>query len=208
MINPSQVYQPTSKVKTSKTACSSPNMQTNSFAGFMAKQKKNTTSLKASLIERILMFQEIIQQLTDNHDQIITEFQKKINSNESFYVLIARLFSPIVIRFHVETEYDGGQIEGLCLKVMTVYVDRYETHSEDDIKTLVETELENAKERLKRFIPQFSNDTRVITSDQLEQIEATQPTELYYEALEQDPETTQETKIFSPNRFSTYFKEN
>lgn len=154
------------------------------------------------------MFQEIIQQLTDNHDQIITEFQEKINSNESFYVLIAQLFSPIVIRFHVETEYDGGQIEGLCLKVMTVYVDRYETHSEDDIKTLVETELENAKERLKRFIPQFSNDTRVITPDQLEKIESTQPTELYDKALEQTPKLTQEAKIFSPNRFNTYFEEN
>ena len=173
----------------------------------MVKQKKKATFLKATLIERTNMFETLIQQLTDNHDQIITEFQEKINSNESFYVLIAQIFSPIVIRFHVETEYDGGQIEGLCLKVMTVYVDRYETHSEDDIKTLVETELENAKERLKRFIPQFSNDTRGITSDQLEKIEATQPTELYNKALEQKTKLTQDAKIFSPNRFSTYFEE-
>lgn len=174
----------------------------------MVKQKKKATFLKATLIERTNMFQEIIQELTDNHDQIITEFQEKINSNESFYVLIAQLFSPIVIRFHVETEYDGGQIEGLCLKVMTVYVDRYETHSEDDIKTLVETELENAKERLKRFIPQFSNDTLIITPSQLEQIKATQPTEIYDKALEQEPKLTQKAKIFSPNRFNTYFEEN
>ena len=91
---------------------------------------------------------------------------------------------------------------------MTVYVDRYETHSEDDIKTLVETELENAKERLKRFIPQFSNDTLIITPSQLEQIEATQPTEIYDKALEQEPKLTQKAKIFSPNRFNTYFEEN
>lgn len=144
------------------------------------------------------MFQEIIQKLIDNHDQIITKFQEKIDSIESYYVLIAELISPTNIRLHIETEYDGGSVDRLCLKVMTVYVDRYETHSEDDIKTLIETELEKAKKKLKDFLP----------PSQLEQIEATQPTELYYEALEQDPETTQETKIFSPNRFSTYFKEN
>lgn len=174
----------------------------------MAKQKKKATFLKATLIERTNMFQEIIQQLTDNHDQIITKFQEKIDSDKFYYSLIAQLISPTNIHLHVETEYDGGQIEGLCLKVMTVYVDRYETHSEDDIKTLVETELENAKERLKRFIPQFSNDTRVITPDQLEKIESTQPTELYDKALEQTPKLTQEAKIFSPNRFNTYFEEN
>lgn len=154
------------------------------------------------------MFQEIIQQLTDNHDHIITEFQEKIDSIESYYVLIAELISPTKIRLHVETEYDGGSIEGLCLKVITVYVDRYETHSEEDIKTLIETELEKAKEKLKRFIPQFSEDTRVITEDQLEKIEATQPTDLYDKALEQTPKLTQEAKIFSPNRFNTYFEEN
>lgn len=174
----------------------------------MAKQKKKATFLKASLIERTNMFQKIIQQLTNNHDQIISDFQEKINSDESYYVLVAKLISPIIIHFHVETEYDAGQIEGLCLKVMTVYVDRYKTHSEENIKTLIETELENAKERLKRFIPQFSNDTHVITSDQLEKIEATQPTELYNKALEQKPKLTQDAKIFSPNRFSTYFEEN
>lgn len=153
------------------------------------------------------MFQEIIQKLIDNHDQIITKFQEKIDSIESYYVLIAELISPTNIRLRIETEYDGGSIESLCLKIMTVYVDRYETHSEDDIKTLVETELEKAKERLKRFIPQFSDDTRVITPNQLEKIEATQPTELYDKALEQTPKITQKAKIFSPNRFSTYFKE-
>lgn len=154
------------------------------------------------------MFQEIIQELTNNHDQIITKFQEKIDSIESYYVLIAELISPTKIRLHIETEYDGGSIDSLCLKVMTVYVDRYETHSEDDIKTLIETELENAKEKLKQFVPQFSNDTRVITPDQLEKTESTQPTELYDKALEQTPKLTQEAKIFSPNRFSTYFKEN
>lgn len=44
-------------------------------------------------------------------------------------------------------------------------------------------------------------------SDQLEKIEATQPTELYNKALEQKPKLTQDAKIFSPNRFSTYFEE-
>lgn len=89
---------------------------------------------------------------------------------------------------------------------MTVYVDRYETHSEDDIKTLVETELEKAKKKLKRFVPQFSSDTRIITPSQLEKIESTQPTELYDKALEQEHRAT--TKHFSPNRFSAYFEEN
>ena len=154
------------------------------------------------------MFQEIIQQLIDNHDQIITEFQEKIDSIESYYVLIAELISPTNIRLHIETEYDGGSIEGLCLKVMTIYVDNSETHSEDDIKTLIETELTHIKERLERFIPQFSDGTRIITPSQLEQIESTQPTELYDKALEQAPKLTQKDKIFSPNRFSTYFKEN
>lgn len=151
------------------------------------------------------MFQEIIQELTNNHDQIITKFQEKIDSIESYYVLIAELISPTNIRLHIETEYDGGSIDSLCLKVMTVYVDRYETHSEDDIKTLVETELEKAKKKLKRFVPQFSSDTRIITPSQLEKIESTQPTELYDKALEQEHKAT--TKHFSPNRFSTYFKE-
>lgn len=152
------------------------------------------------------MFQEIIQKLTDNHDQIITKFQEKIDSIESYYVLIAELISPTNIRLHVETEYDGGSIEGLCLKIMTLYVDNSETHSEKDIKALIETELENAKEKLKRFIPQFSNDTRIITPSQLEKIESTQPTELYDKALEQEHKAT--TKHFSPNRFSAYFEEN
>ena len=152
------------------------------------------------------MFQEIIQKLIDNHDQIITKFQEKIDSIESYYVLIAELVSPTNIRLHIETEYDGGSIDSLCLKVMTVYVDRYETHSEDDIKTLVETELEKAKKKLKRFVPQFSSDTRIITPSQLEKIESTQPTELYDKALEQEHKAT--TKHFSPNRFSAYFEEN
>lgn len=152
------------------------------------------------------MFQEIIQELTNNHDQIITKFQEKIDSIESYYVLIAELISPTNIRLHIETEYDGGSIDSLCLKVMTVYVDRYETHSEDDIKTLVETELEKAKKKLKRFVPQFSSDTRIITPSQLEKIESTQPTELYDKALEQEHKAT--TKHFSPNRFSAYFEEN
>ena len=91
---------------------------------------------------------------------------------------------------------------------MTLYVDRFKTHAKDEIKALIETELENAKERLKRFIPQFSNDTRVITPDQLKQIESTQPTDLYYNALKKPAKITQDAKIFSPNRFSTYFEEN
>ena len=153
------------------------------------------------------MFETLIQQLTDDHDQIITEFQEKINSDESYYVLVAKLISPIIIHFHVETEYDAGQIEGLCLKVMTVYVDRYKTHSEENIKTLIETELENAKEKLKSFVPEVSNNTRVITEDQLKQIESSQPTDLYYDALKEPAKISQEPKIFSPNRFSTYFKE-
>lgn len=152
------------------------------------------------------MFQEIIQELTNNHDQIITKFQEKIDSIESYYVLIAELISPTNIRLHIETEYDGGSIDSLCLKVMTVHVDRYETHSEDDIKTLVETELEKAKKKLKHFVPQFSSDTRIITPSQLEKIESTQPTELYDKALEQEHKAT--TKHFSPNRFSAYFEEN
>lgn len=101
------------------------------------------------------MFQEIIQELTNNHDQIITKFQEKIDSIESYYVLIAELISPTNIRLHIETEYDGGSIDSLCLKVMTVYVDRYETHSEDDIKTLVETELEKAKKSLNASFHNF-----------------------------------------------------
>lgn len=154
------------------------------------------------------MFQEIIQELTDNHDQIITEFQEKIDSIKPYYVLIAELISPTNIRLHIETEYDGGSIEGLCLKVMTLYIDNSETHSKDDIKALIETELENAKEKLKDFVPQFSDNTRVITHSQLEKIESTQPTDLYYNALKKPAKITQEAKIFSPNRFSTYFKEN
>lgn len=153
------------------------------------------------------MFQEIIQKLIDNHDQIITKFQEKIDSIESYYVLIAELVSPTNIRLHIETEYDGGSIDSLCLKVMTVYVDRYETHSGDDIKTLVETELKNAKEKLKQFVPQVLENTQLITEDQLEQIEYSQPTDLYYNALKEPTKISQEAKIFSPNRFSTYFKE-
>ena len=34
----------------------------------MAKQKKKATFLKATLIEKTNMFQEIIQQLTNNHN--------------------------------------------------------------------------------------------------------------------------------------------
>ena len=154
------------------------------------------------------MFETLIQQLTDDHDQIITEFQEKINSDESFYVLIAEIYNSVHIYFHIETEYDGGQIEGLCLKLITVYVDRHETHSKDEIKASIENELTHIKERLERFVPQFSDNTRVITPSQLEQIESTQPTDLYDKALEQAPKLTQEAKIFSPNRFSTYFEEN
>lgn len=137
------------------------------------------------------MFQKIIQQLTNNHDQIITEFQEKINSDESFYVLIAKLISPTNIHLHVETEYDRDSIEGLCLKIMTLYVDNSETHSEEDITTLIETELENAKEKLKQFIPQVSENTRLITEDQLEQIEYSQPTDLYDNALKKPAKITQ-----------------
>lgn len=154
------------------------------------------------------MFQEIIQKLTNNHDQIITEFQKKIDSIESYYVLIAKLISPTNIRLHIETEYDGGSIEELYLKVMTLYVDNSETHSEEEIKALIEAELENAKEKLKQFVPQVSENTRLITEDQLEQIESSQPTDLYYNVLKEPARISQEAKIFSPNRFSTYFKEN
>ena len=154
------------------------------------------------------MFQTVIQQLTDDHDQIITEFQEKINSDESFYVLIAELISPTNIRLHIETEYDGGSIERHCLKVMTLYVDRFKTHAKDEIKASIENELTHIKERLERFVPQFSDNTRVITPSQLEQIESTQPTDLYDKALEQAPKLTQEAKIFSPNRFNTYFEEN
>lgn len=153
------------------------------------------------------MFQEIIQELTDNHDRIITEFQEKINSIDPYYVLIAELISPTKIRLHIETEYDGGSIEGLCLKIMTLYIDNSETYSEEDITTLIETELENAKEKLKQFVPQISENTRLITEDQLEQIEYSQPTDLYYNALKKPAKITQDTKIFSPNRFNTYFEE-
>lgn len=135
-------------------------------------------------------------------------FKKKIDSIESYYVLIAELISPTNIRLHIETEYDGGSIEGLCLKVMTIYVDNSETYSEEDIKALIETELENAKEKLKQFVPQVSENTRLITEDQLEQIEHSQPTDLYYNALKEPTKISQEAKIFNPNRFSTYFKEN
>lgn len=91
---------------------------------------------------------------------------------------------------------------------MTLYVDNSETHSEEDITTLIETELQNAKEKLKQFVPQVSENTRLITEDQLEQIEYSQPTDLYYNALKEPAKISQEPKIFSPNRFSTYFKEN
>ena len=153
------------------------------------------------------MFETLIQQLTDNHDQIITKFQEKINSDKFYYSLTAQLVSPTDIRLHVETEYDADQIEGLCLKIMTIYIDHYQAPSENDIKTLVETELKKTKKKLKDFIPQFSDDTRVITPSQLEQIESTQSTELYNKALEQEPKITQNAKIFSPNRFNTYFEE-
>lgn len=115
----------------------------------MAKQKKKATFLKATLIERTNMFQEIIQQLTDNHDQIITKFQEKIDSDKFYYSLIAQLISPTDIHLHVETEYDAGQIEGLCLKIMTIYIDHYQAPSEDDVKILVKTELEKAKKNSK-----------------------------------------------------------
>lgn len=59
----------------------------------MAKQKKKATFLKASLIERTNIFQKIIQQLTNNHDQIISDFQEKINSDEFYYNLTANRFS-------------------------------------------------------------------------------------------------------------------
>ena len=153
------------------------------------------------------MFQGIIQELTDKHDQIITEFQEKINSDESYYVLIAQIYNPTHIYLYIETEYDGAQIEGICLKVMTLYVDRFKTHTKEDIKTLIETELENVKERLKHFVPEFSNDTRVITENQLKQIESSQPTDLYYDALKEPTKISQEAKIFSPNRFNTYLEE-
>lgn len=153
------------------------------------------------------MFQEIIQQLIDNHDKIITKFQEKIDSIEPYYVLIAKLISPTNIRLHVETEYDGGSIEGLCLKIMTLYIDNSETHSEEKITTFIETELENAKEKLKQFVPQVSENTRLITENQLKQIESSQPTDRYYDVLKEPAKISQEAKIFSPNRFSTYFKE-
>lgn len=127
---------------------------------------------------------------------------------ESYYVLIAELISPTNIRLHVETEYEGGSINGLCLKIMTIYVDRYETHTEEDIKTLIETELKKAKEKLKQFIPHVSENTLFITKDQLKQIESSQPTDLYYEALKEPAKISQDAKIFSSNRFSTYLEEN
>ena len=172
----------------------------------MDKQVKKPISLKVT--ERTNMFQEIIQKLTDNHNHIVTEFQEKIDSIESYYVLVAELISPTNIRLHVETEYDGGSIKGLCLKVMTLYVDNSETHSEEEIKALIETELENAKEKLKQFAPHVSENTRFITENQLEQIESSQPTDLHYEALKEPAKISQNAKIFSPNRFSTYLEEN
>lgn len=39
------------------------------------------------------MFQKIIQQLTNNHDQIISDFQEKINSDEFYYSLTANRVS-------------------------------------------------------------------------------------------------------------------
>lgn len=48
---------------------------------------------------------------------------------------------------------------------------------------------------------------RFITEDQLKQIESSQPTDLYYKALKEPANISQETKIFSPNRFSTYLEE-
>lgn len=59
----------------------------------MAKQKKKATFLKASLIERTNMFQKIIQQLTNNHDQIISDFQEKIDSDKFYYSLTTNRFS-------------------------------------------------------------------------------------------------------------------
>lgn len=59
----------------------------------MVKQKKKATFLKATLIERTNMFQEIIQKLTNNHNQIITEFQEKIDSDKFYYSLTANRFS-------------------------------------------------------------------------------------------------------------------
>lgn len=172
----------------------------------MDKQAKKPISLKATKRSNLCS-----KKLSKNSLTITTKssqnFKKKIDSIESYYVLIAELISPTNIRLHVETEYDGGSIEGRCLKIMTIYIDNSETHSEDDIEALIETELKNAKEKLKQFVPQVSENTRLITEDQLKQIESTQPTNLYYNALKKPTKITQKAKIFSPNRFSTYFKE-
>jgi len=88
---------------------------------------------------------------------------------------------------------------------MTLYIDNSNVHTEKDIKALIETELENAKEKLKQFVPQVSENTRLITENQLKQIEYSQPTDLYYKALKEPARISQDAKIFSPNRFSTYF---
>lgn len=172
----------------------------------MGKQAKKLTSLKVT--ERTdPCSKKSFKKLTDNHDQIITKFQEKIDSIDPYYVLIAELISPTNIRLHVKTEYDEGSIEGLCLKIMTLYIDNSETHSEEDIKALIEAELENAKKKLKQFVPQVSENTQLITEDQLEQIESSQPTDLYYDTLKEPAKISQEAKIFSPNRFNTYFEE-
>ena len=43
----------------------------------MDKQKKKATFLKETLIERTNMFQTVIQQLTDDHDQISASILKQ-----------------------------------------------------------------------------------------------------------------------------------
>lgn len=67
---------------------------------------------------------------------------------------------------------------------------------------------EITKEKLKQFVPQVSENTRLITENQLEQIESNQPTDRYYDDLKEPAKISQEAKIFSPNRFNTYFEEN
>lgn len=57
------------------------------------------------------------------------------------------------------------------------------------------------------FEGQVSENTRLITENQLEQIESSQPTDLYYDALKKPAKISQEPKTFSPNRFNTYFEE-
>lgn len=53
----------------------------------------------------------------------------------------------------------------------------------------------------------FQEIIQQLTKDQLEQIESNQPTNIYYDALKEPAKISQEAKIFSPNRFNTYFEE-